>query len=205
MPSGSSRSTATISLLPSYSTRLCVFGRHVVLARDDQDREAAPRRQRAVQLLPGFVLGELLVLGLEDDLRQAGARRRRRARSACRPSCRRLAGLIAAWCGDVAAGRAISSSSLVDALLEAAALARCRAPARPRSPPSRRARSLSAVSSRSSAPRSARGPARARPAASSCELLHARTTRLLEVGRADWLRPAAENCFASGFADAPSP
>ena len=74
MRSGSSRSTATISLLPSYSTRLCGSGRHVVLGRHDQDRVVrAAVVHRAVQHLPGLRSWKLAVLGLEGDLRQARA------------------------------------------------------------------------------------------------------------------------------------
>ena len=60
------------------------------LAGDHQHGEVGvPPLQLLVELVPGVVAGQLLVLGLEHDPRPGERRRRRRSRPACRPSCRR--------------------------------------------------------------------------------------------------------------------
>ena len=204
--SGSSRSTATISLLPSYSTRALGPGRHVVLGRDDQHRVAgAAVVHRAVQLPPRPSFVESWLSFASKTIFGRGGPAAAPISTTVSPFFPRgLPATVADVMGDVAArprrSRRVSAWTRSSKSRPFAVPRLARASSSSFAP----SRSLSAVSSRRQGldPLAVLGCALAEAAPRPATLR--RRTALLEVGERiapSWARTA----WRAGSADAPSP
>src|SRR5918994_970135 len=102
---------------------LLAAARDVLLARHDEHRETGlALAHRSVQLLPRLVLGELAILGLEDDLADRGAGGRVDLDDGVPLFRAPLAGLVADVEGGVAATVGEPGDRFVHPIFEATAL-----------------------------------------------------------------------------------